>query len=123
MEVAGERGRLSYVPDYPSRQPPTFTAEFPISSAQRDSLYRRLGEERLLRDIKVSEQPPGSSILEATITDEGSSYKLGPQPGEDDASLAAVRPDVLAPLPDAVWSDARRQRTAYASVRYPGQSV
>ena len=108
-------GLVTYSPDYPGADVPTWTEPFTLDSSQMDALYTQL------RDLKVfttawseaDQVPVGGSHANLTILVDGRTVDIPAFPATVTAEAESAKSAIIAVVPADIWDRLSAQRDQY----------
>ena len=110
----GGAGRIVFLPDYPSENPPAWTETFNIDEERLNALYVLMADKDVFRKhwTEIEDPPVGSALEWLEITAEGENF-LVPSAIEETDVVGEVYPFIKALVPRKIWDKLLSQREQY----------
>lgn len=108
-------GQVTYTPDYPSTDTPTWVETFALDEAQLDALYAQLRDLGVFATTwrEAVDIPVGGSSSVLVITVEGASITVPAFPERAVEQADAAKSAVYAAVPAEIWDRLSAQRDQY----------
>lgn len=108
-------GTVTYLPDYPSEETPTWVETFTLDAAQLDELYARLRAADMFTTVwrEADDIPVGGSSSVLTVTANGATTTVPAFPDRVVEQADAAKSAVYAIVPAEIWERLTAQRDQY----------
>ncbi len=108
-------GLVTYSPDYPGADVPTWTEPFTLDSSQMDALYTQLRDLDVFNTAwsEADQVPVGGSHSNLTILADGRTVDIPAFPAQAAASAESAKGVVIAVVPADIWDRLSAQRDQY----------